>query len=227
MSWRPTVTVVFLLLSAALASCGGGEKAPAGSTATPALTPVPTATPEALACPPLAEPEDLPQVRAFAAEIEGALSSQDAEFFLDRAVEQEIACTGQEESGPCVGKEAGTVLKGIRVVPWLGSEVTLGTLDEFRQFLSGQWSMYALAYLEPGRFIAMTTASAQSAGAAKPSDAWLMTFVWADDSWRVTQLTYVQQENIDDWLSAEALSTAWERCTYWERWGLSESPAGE
>jgi hypothetical protein len=235
MPWRLTATVIFLLLSAVLAGCRGEEEAPPESTGTPTLTPVLTVTPEPLACPPLTEPEEFPQMRAFAAEIEAALSSQDAEFFLDRAVEQEATCTGEEESGPCSGEEAGTVLRGIRVAVWLTDELILGTSDEFRQFLSEQFgtpgspglTLYALVYLETGRFIAMMTAPVEPAGAAKPTDAWLMTFDRADDDWRLSQLTYVEQANIDDWLSAEALSTAWQRCTYWERWSPPESPAGQ
>jgi hypothetical protein len=227
MTWRLTATVIFLLLSAVLASCRGEEGAPAESTGTPALTPLPTATSEPIVCPSPAEPEEFPQIRAFAAEIEAALSSQDAEFFLDRVMEQEVTCTGEEETGPCVGEEAGTVLKGIRIAVWLTNEVILGTSDEFRQFLSEQLgtpsspglTLYALAYLGPGKFIAMTTALEEPAGAEKPTDAWLMTFERADDDWRLSQLTYVEKANIDDWLSAEALSTAWQRCTYWERWG--------
>lgn len=236
MPWRATAIVILLVLPLVLASCGGGGEAPEESTPTLAPTLLPTATPEEpLACPPLAEPEELPRIRAFAEQVEAALLSEDADFFLDRRLEREIVCTGEEWSGPCMGEEAGTTLKGIRIGTWLTSEFTLGTVDEFREFLAeslgGPGSvglrLYALAYLEPGRFMAMTTALAEPEGAAKPMDAWLMTFASADDDWHLNQLLYVPPEDIDEWLSEEALSTAWQRCTYWERWGVTESPAGQ
>lgn len=236
MPWRATAIVILLTLPLVLAGCGGGEETPAELTATPAQTPLPTTTPEQpLVCPPQPEPEDFPRIRAFAEQIEAALLSEDADFFLERRLERELVCTGEEQSGPCVGEEAGTTLKGIRIGTWLTSEWTLGTVDEFREFLSeslgGAGSvglrLYALAYLEPGGFIAMTTALAEPEGAAKPLDAWLMTFVSADDDWHLNQMLYVPPEDIDEWLSEEALSTAWERCVYWQRWGVTESPAGE
>lgn len=236
MPWRATAVVILLVLAIVLASCGGGGEAPAGSTPTPAPTPLPTATlEEPLACPPLPEPDDLPRIRAFAEQVQAALSSQDADFFLERRMERQLVCTGKEESGPCIGREAGTTLKGIRVGTWLTSEFILGTLDEFRQFLADNLGgpaspglrLYALAYLGPGRFMAMTAALTEPGGTAKPSEAWLMTFTSADDDWHLDQLMYVPPGKIDDWLSEEALSTAWGRCTYWERWGITESPAGQ
>lgn len=236
MPWRATAIVILLVLPLVLASCDGGGEAPAELTPTPAQTPLPTSTPaESLACPLQPEPEELLRIRAFAEQVEAALLSEDADFFLDRRLEREIVCTGEEQFGPCAGEEAGTTLKGILIGTWLTSEFTLGTVDEFREFLAeslgGPGSvglrLYALAYLEPGRFIAMTTALAEPEGAAKPIDAWLMTFTSADDDWHLNQMLYVPPQDVDEWLSEEALSTAWERCTYWERWGVTESPAGQ
>jgi hypothetical protein len=236
MPWRATAIVILLVIPFVLAGCDGGEEAPAELTPTPGQTPVPTSwTAEPLVCPPQPEPEDFPRIRAFAGQIGAALLSEDADFFLGRMVERELVCTGEEESGPCAGEDAGTTLKGIRIGTWLTSEFILGTADEFREFLSenlgGPGSvglrLYALAYLEPGRFIAMTAALEEPEGAAKPADAWLMTFAATDDDWQLDQMLYVPPEKIDDWLSEEALSAAWERCVYWERWEVTQSPAGE
>jgi hypothetical protein len=227
---------VLLAVSVLLASCGlgGGEEAVPEGTITPSPGATVLGTPGAtFSCTPVPEPQEFPRIRAFAAEIEAALASGDADFFLSRAMEREIACTGQEQSGPCVGKEAGTTVKGLRRVVWQANWFELLSTDTFRQFLlehfgsaeSPGLSLYALAYLEPGRFVAMTTTLPE--GQEKPTEASLFVFALANDSWGLEQLVSVEQPFIDDWLSAEALAAAWERCVYWERWGVTETTSGQ
>jgi len=217
------VVGVLLTVAALLVSCGlgGGEE----------TTPVsPDAT---FSCSPVPEPEEFPRIRAFAAEVEAALTSGDADFFLTRAVEREMVCTGQEQTGPCGGKEAGTSVKGLRAVVWRSNLFDFMSIDTFREFLSerlgsaesGGLSLYALAYLGSGRFAAITTTLPQ--GGEKPTEAWLLDFTLVDDSWHLDQLSHVEELVIDDWLSAEALAAAWERCVYWERWDPTKTTSGE
>ena len=236
MYWRAAPIIVLLAVSLMLAACdGGGGENSAASSPTPAGTQDATASVEPLACPPQPEPEEMPSMRAFAQQVQAALSSQDADFFLSRRTEREVTCTAddiKDTNSPCAGKEEGTSLKGMLVGTWLVDEFVLGTEDEFRQFLDGNLgspdkpglSLYALAYLDHGKFIVMTTTTGER---ERPTDAWLMFFTSVDDDWQLAQLLWVHPNSIGDWLSEEALSTAWGQCTYWERWGISGSLGGQ
>jgi hypothetical protein len=102
----------------ALAACDGGGG--------PAITPLPTivGSPEA---------GEMKGFRTFAALLDEALANQDTDFVIDRVLPTQITCSGDERVGPCMDKEAGTVLHGVHSAIWRTDTSELITTDELRE----------------------------------------------------------------------------------------------
>ena len=239
---RHSLAAGALIVLALLVSCGGEgqttEPATPSSTTTPGETATGTSTPpatsEPTSCAPPLEPAESARFQALAREVDTALAAQDADFFLSRVLEQELSCVSAQQVGPCEGEEPGTQLKGLRVATYRTDYWLLSPLDDFRQFLADHLgssgspglSPYALVYFDAQSVSVMTTAPLEPASGQKPEDAWVFTFRLQDGDWRLTQVTWVQPDLIDDWLSEEALSV-WERCVHWVPWQSVEALAGE
>jgi len=215
-----------------VAACEDEAKPSASSeTATSLATVTPT---------PAVPPEDLESFRAFAAQIELAIRSDDVQFFVSRAVIQELTCT--EQYGSCADKPLGTVLTGIPYGLWatemgapvppqefsgiLGSFLEGGRGDLADEYGSGAPSLYALAEIGSGArlsslyrpdervFMALATAIVPLAGGAPPArraDALL----FAKQSGQWVFLGAISSGNLyASWLSGSCADCY----DYWERW---------
>jgi hypothetical protein len=72
------------------------------------------------------------EFRAFATEIEEAIDSTNASFFLDRRIEFELTCQGGEALGQCSDLPGGTVIRGIPGSAWRSDAFYAFTVDEYR-----------------------------------------------------------------------------------------------
>jgi len=116
----------------AACSDGGGEET-ATSTRSPEATVPAASTPDAEGTV-TGDVGDMEGFRAFAPQIEQAIVTGDAQFFLDRAVLEELTCVGDEPVGPCSGRPAGTV-SGIPGGVWQGDVGGIFTPEEYEQAL--------------------------------------------------------------------------------------------
>jgi hypothetical protein len=166
----------------------------------------------------------------------------DAQFFLDRAVLEEVRCTGEQDDlglgGPCAGRPAGTV-SGIPGGVWKGDTGAIFTPAEYEQALqryfdgaltaqtdgygSGALALFVLARGErEGQevFYAITTSIVDeypSTGA--PIDMPLrethaFRFMYESGGWSFTGETVAFASAADDWLSGQCTDCYAE----WERW---------
>ena len=81
--------------------------------------------------------------RAFAAEIDAAIASGNAEFFAARGVEIEVTCKGDEQLGQCVNQPVGTILRGIPGGAWQSDAFGVSPRADYEQLVS-QWFASAL-----------------------------------------------------------------------------------
>jgi hypothetical protein len=123
------------------AACSDEEKASeqsASISATITLTPEPSHEPTLTVSPTPSASRVMgfEAFREFAPQIVAALQARDADFFLDRASEVEVACRGDEALGQCVDSSPGTVLRGIPGSAWQSDAYYIFTNDEYRTNLN-------------------------------------------------------------------------------------------
>ena len=237
-----------ILSAAALTACDGGATEPpflpeasptptAQATlvpeATPTAVPTPTAAPETPTPPP--QSGDMDGFRAFAALIDAALADDDASFFADRGVEDEMTCAGDEQLGPCAGQPAGAVLTGIPGAAAQSDAFGLFTPADYAAMLrdwfanarpdqsdeygSGGLALYALAHSPTDTtgeeaYLAIVTGIFTS-GPDAFRQARILSFQSLDGSWRLTfELFATVPQTATDWLSGECADCY----DHWERW---------
>jgi hypothetical protein len=235
------------LSTAVLIACDGGATEPpflleTSPTPTAEITvtpePTPTAIPTPTAAPetptPTPECDGMDCFRAFAVLIEAALAGNDASFFADRSVEDEITCTGDEQIGPCMDQPAGTVVRGIPC-GIAQSEGTFLSPDDYAATLadwfadarpdlsdeygSGGLALYALAHSPAD---AMGQEAHQgivtgifTSGPDAFRQARILSFQFLDGSWRLTfELFAAAPLTPEPYLSGECS----ECYDHWERW---------
>lgn len=219
--------IPFVLLLAVLGfACGDADEQ--------ALAPTATVEPEATATA-VSEPAAFD---AFAAQIEAAVVNGDAQFFLDRAVMEEVSCTGEEELGPCSGRPAGT-LSGIRGGVWQSDASAIFTAEEYQQALqryfdgalreqtdeygSGALALFALARGDSDEvFYAITTSIVDtypSTGAPIGMllrEAHAFRFRFESGRWSfMGEIATAAEPAAADWLSGDCATCGYE---HWERW---------
>jgi len=127
------VLAVAALIAAAACGCDSAE-APSPTatvTAVPEVTPSPAPTPS----PTPSEAGGIEGFRAFAALLDEALVTKDADFFAERVLEGEITCAGGEVVGPCFARPEGTVLRGIASAVVQSEFSTLYEASEYGEML--------------------------------------------------------------------------------------------
>ncbi len=229
------------LTAAILIACDGGVTEPpflAETSPTPTVevtpTPQPTPTPVPETPTPPPECDGMDCFRAFAVLIEGALAENDASFFADRGVEDEITCVGDEMLGPCMDQPAGTVVRGIPfgVAQSEGTFLSPGDYaamladwfadarpDLSDEYGGGGLALYALAHtptdaMGEGAYQAIVTGIFDS-GPDAFRQARILSFQFLDGSWRLTfELFAGAPFTADPYLSGECS----ECYDYWERW---------
>ncbi len=235
------------LSAAVLTACDGGateppflletSPTPTAETAatpepTPTAVPTPTAAPETPTPPP--ESGGMDGFRAFAVLIDAALAENDASFFVDRGVEDEITCAGDEQIGPCMDQPAGAVVRGIPygIAQSEGTFLPLGdyaaTLADWfaaaRPDLSDEYgggglTLYALAHRPAPEgseeaYLAIIT-GIFTGGPDAFRQARIPGFRFLDGSWRLTgDLLAAAEFAVPDYLSGDC-----DFCyDHWERW---------
>ncbi len=172
--------------------------------------------------------------RAFAVLIEGALADKHAQLFIDRAQLTEVSCTGQEEMGPCAGRQAGTVNSGVWYGLWrtdavglvspekvgtnFDSFASMAAMAESDSFGTAEAVLYALASSPSGIFgeeesfyAILTGIFASLEGPERRIAAY--EFVFDSGSWRLRAVVEAGAL-FEDWLSGEC-----DFCyDHWERW---------
>lgn len=232
------------LAAAVLTACGGGSEPPSspdtsptsGEEVTPTREPTATAavTPTATADVPTPPPESggMDGFRDFVAFVERAA---DASFFAERAVEGEITCTGDEETGPCAGQPSGAVQRGLPSAVGYSDALALFTRDEYEITLE-QWvsrarvdrsddygrggiSVHAIAHQpategrEESYQIVLTGIFTVGPDALR--QARILSWEFLDGSWRLKRELFATVPlAVDDWLSGECT----ECYDQWERW---------
>ena len=229
-----------VLATLILAGCGDDEEA-ASPTADPspsasagptrASTNAPTAAATATA---QAESDGEDGFRTFAVQIEQALDAQDAAFFADRGLEDEVTCGDPQEFGPCVNQPVGTVLRGI---PWVIAQSDgfgLYTVEQFQDAIvdwfgkaqpdledgygGGALALYAIAYrrsndFEDEAYQAILTEIWSSESEAN-REARVLSFRFVEDRWRLTQdLRAGIELTARPYLTGDCCPDLWER---WE-----------
>jgi hypothetical protein len=141
-----SLIVAFVIL---VAACSGEEEtpnetSPSPTTATPSGTREAALTPSAEATPLTGSlSADFASFRAFAAEVDAAVSNGDAAFFANRGVEIEVVCRGDEQLGQCMNQPPGTVIRGIQGAAWQSDASALVPRAEYEQLVS-EWFTSAL-----------------------------------------------------------------------------------
>jgi hypothetical protein len=172
------------------------------------------------------------QFRAFAAEIDSAVTSGDAAFFAVRGVEIEVTCRGDEQVGQCTNQPAGTVLRGIPGAAWQSDAFALNPRAEYEQLVS-QWFASALPNQSDRygdgapRLVALAQSSNQEVLAIASllqdigsqqgiqRQCRIFRFSFVDSDWvLVGELFCYATATSDDWLSGMCA----ECYDYWERW---------
>lgn len=206
----------------------------ASQTPEPQLTLSPTSGPTPLPGTPSANFEAF---RAFAAEMDTAIASTDAAFFVDRALEVEMVCQGDEALGQCGGQPAGTVIRGIPGSAWRSDAFYIFSLDEYREYLlryfaadrpsqldeygNGSLKLFALGSDDVGslQFIAIATSIVEEYPTGVPigeaaRHARVFSFVVANGKWRFAGETAATGGTAGEWLSGNCA----ECYDYWEPW---------
>lgn len=230
---RYAILLVPLIALLALGCEDGEEQAP----------PTPTATVSDETTPPAGETGGIEGFRAFARQIERAISESNAQFFIERAVLKEEACTGEEQLGPCAGRTPGTV-RGIPGRVWQSDASALFSPEEYAQALgryfdaalsdqsdeygTGALTLYALGQSATEGdevFQAITTAIVDiypSTGAPigrTEREAHAFNFKFEAGRWQFTgEVAAVVSLSSADWLSGEC----GECYTRWERWQAND-----
>jgi hypothetical protein len=165
------VMVLPLLLAV---SCSDNEEAvplatPTLSATQPATlareSPLPFAADKTPA-PNLQDPDGLAAFRGFAAIVQTAIQTSDVDFFLNRRLEVQTVCRGDEALGQCAGQQAGTVLFGIPGYAWRSDASYIFTPDEYRtnleRYFAASIESASDAYGD-GRLLVFALASKQDA----------------------------------------------------------------
>lgn len=222
-------------LAAALlapAACGG-DGGPAGETptppaATPTATPAPTPTP-------IPEFDGFEGFRLFAARIAEAVAAGDGAFFAQRGVEREQTCAGDEVLPPCLGQEAGTVLRGIPLAVAESDAFSLESPQEYAEDISrrialaqpdlrddygpGGAALFAIAHRPEGprgpeAYQAVITAIVSPRGEPL-RQARILSFQFSEGRWRLIEdLFATVSPAAAPWLTGDC-----EECyDRWQRW---------
>ena len=214
-----------------LAACGEDEEAtPATGTpeavttgATPRATrsPSPRSTEAATEA---AEAGGIEGFRAFAPQIQAAVQSADADFFLDRAEISTTTCPNEFEPR-CDGQPEGATFDGIWLAYWR-SEGSLLTVEQMRDELSGYLEslstpeLRALAFDsregEGSHITGPTPVSyAVISGEGDPAETTrIIEFKFSEGEWRTRVLMVGGPLSEEDWLSGTCTDCYEE----WERW---------
>jgi hypothetical protein len=215
------------------------------SDASPAASPTPTLDPDA-PLPPLptadiptptpepspVEEQGLDGFRAFAIQIQAALTESDTAFFASRGLEDELTCAGDEVLGICSGQRAGRILRGIPSAIYqsdafalLSEDEYAGTLDEWLASAAtdGHPTLRALAHRPAaGDEEEVYMAIAKGVFVIGPEgeqvrrqQGRVFEFQFVDGSWRLSRDLYLSvPESTDVWLSGDC-----DECyDQWEHW---------
>jgi hypothetical protein len=227
------------LLAAVLTACDGGvteppflpETSPTPTleatvtpTATPTATVTPTAAPTATPTPPetpTPPPESggLDGFRAFAEQIETAVTARDVDFFLEVASIASATCPNVFVQ-QCEGQPEGSEVQGINVGFWR-SEGTILDPDQFRQQLASylnslhQPALHAIAQRETPigtpqgpAFLAVVVSADDPQNTAR-----VFEFIFTDEGWQMSLDLNVSG------LAGEWLSGNCDECyDHWEQW---------
>lgn len=220
---------VFVVLLLVAAACNGG-----GATPSPVPTPSPTVeepTPAAQTTAP-AETGGLDGFRAFSARIAAAVTVGDAAFFADRALEDEVICSGDEVTGLCYRQPAGTILEGIPGAVAQSDAFTLFSVAEYAEVLQdwfasaspdGAPTLYAIARRPSGRdgeeayaaIVKGVIVVGPAGSTVLHQQGRIFDFQFIDGRWRFTGELYASlPETIRPWLSDDCGDCY----DYWERW---------
>ncbi len=219
-----------LLLLAIACNDGGVSPSPSPvSTPSPAVdTPAPTATPNATE-----ETDGLAGFRAYAQQIAATVATGDTALFADRALEDEVICSGDEVTGICYGKPSGAVLRGIPGAVAQSDAFTLFSLTEYPEVLrdwfasaspDGAPTLHAIAHRPGGQggeeayqAIVFGVIMVGPAGSTVlRQQGRIFDFQFVDGRWRLTGELYASvPESIRPWLSDDC-SDCYD---HWERWG--------
>ena len=216
----------------AAAACGSGD---GGQT----LTAAPTQEPQATAQPPATpagERAGMDGFRAFAVRLEAALAGADLSFLAQRAVEQEVECTGSAEPrGACVNQPAGTVVRGIpsdvaqaQALQLVPRDNYVGLLQDWLvsarpdlsdDYTSGALTLMALAHrpaaADSGEAYQAILTEIYASRGASLRQARILGFQFLDGGWRLTgEVVAAQPETAAPWLSGDC----GECYDQWERW---------
>jgi hypothetical protein len=223
---KPGVALALSILPALLVACGGLSPPPA-STPSPIIeAPTPTATPTVTV-----QTGGLDGFRAYAVQIAAALATGDTALFTDHAVQDEITCTGDEETGICFNQSAGTVLRGIPGAVAQSDAFTLYPPTEYAELLrnwfasaapDGDPTLYAITHRPAGQgseeayqAVVMGIFVVEPAGSTVLRKGRIFDFQFIDGSWRLTGELYASvPESTEPWLSGDCS----ECYDHWERW---------
>jgi hypothetical protein len=221
-------------------ACSGDEEDTAPSATQPTATSTTVFTPTASASStPLSQVSELDQFRDFAGLFAASLLARDADFLLDRALEVETVCRGDEQLGQCQGHPAGETFRGIPGSAYQSDAHHLFTPEEYRatldryygaavspgsdEFGDSSLQLYALASQEGANgpeFLAITTSMVDTYPTGDPigateREAHVFRFRHESGDWRfVGETVAVVSVSADDWLSGNC-----QECyDYWQRW---------
>jgi hypothetical protein len=174
---------------------------------------------------------DFEQFRVFAAEIDVAIASGNAEFFAARGVEMEVTCKGDEQLGQCTNQPAGTIIRGIPGAAWRSDAGALIPRAEYGPFVSewftsalpnesdkyggGSPRLLALAESSAGEQRAIASLIRDAGASSIQRQCRVFRFSLVDGSWVLSgeYFCYATQTS-EDWLSGQC-----SQCyAYWESW---------
>jgi len=207
-----------LALLLATAACDDATKPPFLPEASPTATTEATST----AQPTPAMPADLEGFRAFAAHLDEAVRSRDADWITNMATVSSLICPmNYPTQSICDGLPEGTVVRGIQTGRWR-SEGQLQPIDEFRsstlQYLSSlaDPTLFAIAAADRyvGGSIGGPAVFAVVVSADDPSNTThVFEFVEHGGAWSMPLVIYVSNLN-SEWLTGDC-AECYDR---WERW---------
>ena len=206
-------------------SCGGSSSSPGSSpTAERPLTPTPG---------PSGQRDGFDGFRRFAKTmIDGPVQDRDLASIVERAEETTLECSGEEETGPCSGRPAGTSLSGIASKVEETDLLRLYSRDEYLQALE-DW--FATASEDTPAVLAALSHRPESddakeayqaivsgifiVGEARLRQARILEFQYSDGFWRLSGELYAAvPESALPWLHSQC-----EECyDQWERWPASQ-----
>ena len=209
------------------AACGGNSSQSATPESTVTGTPQRSATPS----PTPSETGDLDGFRSLAALIDEAISDKDVDLFVDRIVESEVTCSGNDFTGPCLGMAKGTLVKGFRsdgaqsdlftlyepreyadaLLEWLDS----ANVDGSDSFGEGAPALLALAVTGGEKTYQAVVSELVPSETINLRQTRILSFQFSEGEWRLTgEMLATVPEAALDWLRGEC-----EDCfDHWEAW---------